>query len=124
MTSSFATGRLRQVVEDGRLIGQPGAGGPVDPDRPRRLDRRPFVARDDGEEITLAHGLHESVHLACRRVVDGRDAGAVIVGPDHARMQHAGQADVVDIGELAGDLAGDVHARDRLADHLVLGRSS
>ena len=45
----------------------------------------------------------------------------VIVGPDHASVQHAGHADVVDIGELAGHLGGDVDARDRLADHLVAG---
>ena len=33
-----------------------------------------------------------------------------------------GSADVVDVGELAGHFGRNVHARDRLADHLVVGR--
>jgi hypothetical protein len=46
----------------------------------------------------------------------------VIGGPDHASVQHAGQPDVVNIGEFAGHFGGYVDTRDRLADHLVAGR--
>src|SRR5262249_6651307 len=114
-------GALAPGFEDGRLIRQSGAGRPVDLHCPRCLHCRPFVAGDHGDEVTFAHGLHEPVHLASRGLIDGSDTGAVMVGPDHASVQHVRQAEVVDVGELARDLAGYVHTRDRLADHLVFG---
>src|SRR4029453_9379998 len=79
---------LAPGLKDGGLIWESRAGGPVDSDRPRRLHCGPFMAGDDNAEVTLGHGLYESIPLAGRRLIDGRDAGAVMVGPDHASMQH------------------------------------
>ena len=109
------------VVEHARLVGERGTGPPVHSHRPRRLDSGPFAARDHGEEVFLAHGLNVAVHLARLGEVDLLDARLVEVGADDARMQHPGHAHVVDVGELAGDLAGNVDPPDRFPDQAVVG---
>ncbi len=116
--------RLRApVIEHLGLLGQAGAGRPARLQRLRRLDRRPFVARNDGDEVALAHRLHEAGDLLRLAVVVGLQPGAEVIGADDPRMQHAGQPHVLHEGELARHLGRDVDACDRLADHLVvLGR--
>ena len=109
------------VVEHARLVGERGTGPPVHSHRPRRLDSGPFAARDHGEEVFLAHGLDVAVHLARLGEVDLLDARLVEVGADDARMQHPGHAHVVDVGELAGNLAGNVDPPDRFPDQAVVG---
>lgn len=52
----------------------------------------------------------------------GADIRAGIGRAYHSPMQHAGQAHVVDIGQLAGQLRRDVHPTHRLADQAVLLR--
>ena len=65
-----------------------------------------------------------------RDLVDGDEAAsherAVVearVGwPNDTAVQHAGDAHVVDVGEGAGDLVGDVDARHSSADEPIIGR--
>ena len=113
---------LAPLLKHLRLLGQRHAAGPRHAHRVRGLDHRPLVARHDREEIALAHRLHVSANLPCGGVVNGRDACAVVIGANNARMQHSGHADVMDVGEFARHLRRNVDAADRLADHLVVGR--
>ena len=83
--------------------------------RPRRRNRR----SDDGHEA--GNVATEDSSTAIRLVPTNGPASTPAVGrAHHAAVQHAGQADVVHEGQLAGGLGRKIDARHRLADDGVV----
>ena len=82
--------------------------------------------RDDAEEVAEADDLR-ALDVLDRALVDRDDlrrravaVGALAARPHDAAVEHARDADVVDVGRLAGDLVRDVDPRRARADDLVL----
>ena len=113
-----------------RLDGVPerAAAAQTVPRRPFRLTRDgpcgahgfPLVGRDDGNQISLCHDLSRGKPLLVNR--PGRNKRR----PErrrthHAGVQHPGEPEIGNPLGLGCDLLGDVSARERLADHRVLG---
>ena len=101
---------------------------PVRLELQRSFRRLLFALGNDANEIALHHHGADAGHVGDRVAIDSDQALADEIAGIHAgigrahhpAMQHARHADIVDIGEAAGDLGGDVDARDRAADELVL----
>ena len=110
------------VLEQLGLLRQPFPFRPARLELARRLDRGPLGLRHHAEEIALAHDLHDAGDVLDRAFVDAFELGADRRRPDHAAVQHAAHAQIVDVGEAPGHLGRDVDARDRLADDLVVLR--
>ena len=110
------------VVEHGRLVGQPGTRAPLDLRRAHGPDSTPLGLCHHCQEVSLAHGTQEALHLACFAVVERHQRRTQVIGADDAGVQHARQTEVVHIREFATHFGGNVHTRDRLAHHLVFAR--
>ena len=109
------------------MLPELGLLGKAFPPRPRGLelpsglDRRPLALRDHGEEAALTHDARTLdaldgplVHLLERGAHGGRAHDACV--------EHAGHPEVLHVGMGAGDLAGHVGPRHRLAhDRVVPG---
>ncbi len=118
-------GRQRQqMVVDAGLVRQRRAGRPfrASCERHARLDRLLLALGDNAEKAAVAHHGDDAGHRLDRRFVDGLQLRAILGRTHHAAMGHAGQPQVLHIGDAAGDLAGNVETLDRLADDLVGGR--
>ena len=102
--------------------------GQAFPRRPRRLEtlrrlhRRPLARGRDREEVADAHDLVQTLDARDAGLVDALQRRADRGRPHDARVQHAGETEVLHVRELAGDLRGDVDALHRLADQRVVGR--
>ena len=107
-----------------RKAGSPANVGQAGPIAPLRLERgggahrRPFGLGDDAEEVLDADHAHVG-DAGDRRLIHGEQLRAHAGRPDHAAVQHAGQFEIVDEGLGARAFAGDVGARERLADDAV-----
>src|SRR2546425_7968769 len=77
-----------------------------------------FFQAEDGIRDKLVTGV-QTCALPIS-LVDARELGAERRRPDDARVEHSGHAEVVHVRVLAGDLGGDVGARERFADDRVL----
>src|SRR5262249_1895823 len=104
------------------LIGQRLRFRPRGLERGGAADRVPFLDRNDAEEIALAHDFDDAGNALERAVVDAFELGANRRRAHDAAVQHAGHREVLHVGEAAGDLVGNVDARLRLADDLVILR--
>ena len=112
--------RRRDVAE----IGQGRYRLPVHLQPCRRLDRVLLALGHDADEIADADNGDNSRNVTYRTLVDRDQAGAdEIAGidagigrPHDAAMQHAGNADVVDVDQFAGRFRRQVDARHRLPD--------
>src|SRR5262249_8877888 len=113
-------GRAHVLVELG-LLGQPLPLRPGGLELAGGRDRAPFALRHDAEEIALAHDLDETGHVLDRGLVYAFERRADRRRAYDPAMQHAGYAEVLDIGEAASDFVGDVDARHRPA-HDGVGR--
>jgi hypothetical protein len=80
-------------------------------------DGAPFAVGDDRQEITHAHGARTARQSLERIGVDREQVGADCRRPHRPRVQHAGHADILHVGEASGHLVRDVLAPGRLADH-------
>ena len=114
-------GQRLQVLEQPRRIGQVRARLPLRGlgERRARLDGLLLALGDDAEERAVAHHRDHALDRLRLGVVHRDQRRAVVRRTHHAAMHHAGQAQVLHVGRLAGDLAGNIEARDRLADDLV-----
>src|SRR4029078_2496738 len=81
-----------------------------------------FIRGDDAEEIAFAHHPGDAGDFLDRAFVHLFDLGAWARRPHHAAVQHARHMEILHIGEAAGDLLGNVDARRRFADDLVVFR--
>src|SRR4029079_6682959 len=89
------------------------------------LDRVVLLRRHDGNEVVELDDLRagdvlDRVLVDRERDVVLRRVRAGAAGPNPARVNHAGDAHVLDVGVLAGDLVRDVDPRGIGADDLVL----
>ncbi|MNL07874.1 hypothetical protein D3C87_1285710 [compost metagenome] len=95
---------------------------------PGRLDGLFFALRHHADEVALHHHTHHAGHIGDRRFVHRDQAGAdevAAVAPrigrtHHPAVQHARHAHVVDEGQFAGGLGGNVDARRAPPHHPVL----
>ena len=107
-----------------RNVGQLGDVGESGPVAPLRVERgggahgRPFGLGDDAEEVLDAHDAHVG-DAGDGRFVHREELRAHARRADHAAVQHAGQFEIVDEGLGARAFAGDIGARQRLADDAV-----
>jgi hypothetical protein len=109
------------VLPELPLLGEPLPFRPGGLELSRRLDRRPLALGDDGEEAALADDSG-ALDAGDRALIHPLERGADGGRAHHARVEHAGHAEVLHVGVGAGDLAGDVRPRHRLAHHgVVLG---
>ena len=85
-----------------------------------------FTLGDHADEVALDHDLDDAGQVGDGLFIDRDQAGAqrcrsVSAGigrANHTAMQHAGHAQVVDIGQGTQHLVGNVHALNALADVL------
>ena len=95
--------------------------------RPRHLElvrgahRVPFLRCDDRQQVLDVDHLRAG-NVLDRAFVDRHRHGAGDLRPDHARMQHAGQAHVRRHFQRAEHFSGQVAARRRFADDLEILR--
>ncbi len=89
---------------------------------PGGTDRVPFARRRDAQEALLPYDV-DAGNVGDRRFIDGGWYAAGNGGADHARVQHAGQADVGDELVPGEDVFGDVGTRDRGTDDAVIARA-
>lgn len=111
---------LAHVLPELRLLGQSRPRRPRGLEEPGPLHRRPLARGDDGQEAALANdpGAFDALD---RRLVHALERGSHGGRPDHARVKHAGHAEVLHVGVGAGDLGGHVRPRHGLAhDRVVL----
>ena len=80
-----------------------------------------LAARDDAEERSVAHDFDHAGHRLDGREVDRHDTRGIGGRARNRAEQHAGGPQVVDEDLLAEHLGGDVGARVRGADDLLLG---
>ena len=81
------------------------------------LDRLEFALGDHGQETAVAHDLDDTPGMRSTAPTSTiAQACAIARRPHDARMHHAGQPQVLDIGDAAGDLGRNVDAWHRLAD--------
>ena len=85
----------------------------------RRLDGVPFLLGHDREQVLDPDHLRAG-NVCDRAFIDLDRHGARDRRADHARVQHAGQPQVVDMVKRAEHLAGQIPPRQRLADDLEL----
>ena len=113
-----------KIAEQRALVGQRFMLVPFDRmgQHPHGVDRLPFPLRHDGQIVAVAERADDARHPFGNAGVDLADAGAVAGRADDAGMEHSGKPHVVDIGLPAGDLGGDVDARQVATDHAVGGR--
>ena len=88
----------------------PGSSEPVLPFRRSRersasLDRLFFARGDDAEEAAVAHHCHHARHRLRRRLVEAFERRAVSRRAHDAAVQHAGQAQILNVGRTARHLA-------------------
>ena len=84
----------------------------------RRLDRVFLAGGENSPEATVANELDTG-----RRIGDGKELRKRSWRPQHARVQHSGQRDVLDVCRPAGDFRWQVDAhRVRAHDAIVGGR--
>ena len=119
---ALAGRRFADVIVQSRLIGERRACiRPFDLERARRLDGVPLAVGDDAEEALVPDDLRAR-DILDRAFVDFYRHRARDRRPDHAAMHHAGDFDVHGEVGLREHLAGDVVARNRLADDGVVLR--
>src|SRR5262249_58798926 len=80
-----------------------------------------FAFGHDTEERAVAHDSNDPRHCFGRGFVDAVELRAVARRTYHAAMQHAGEPHVLDECRAAGDLAGNIEARNGFAYDLVSG---
>ena len=85
----------------------------------RGADSRPLVAREHGDEIALAHRADVARYFFRRRIIHVRQTATHRRRTHHARMQHAGQLEIVHIGERAVDFRRNINALHGFADEAV-----
>ena len=88
-------------------------------ERGARLHGLLFTFGNHAKEGAVAHHGDHAGDGTGLRLVHGLQRRAVLRRAHHAAMHHAGQAHVLHVHRLAGDLAGNVEARDRLTDDSV-----
>ncbi len=86
------------------------------------LDRLLLALGHHAEKGAVAHHGDDALHDLHRRVVEMVELGAVARRTHHASVQHAGRPDILHEGDAAGDLGGNVQARDRSSDDAVACR--
>ncbi|MNM72708.1 hypothetical protein D3C81_844080 [compost metagenome] len=102
-------------------------GFPLHPQLARGQHRILFALGHHADEVALHHHIDQARHIAHRFAVDREQAvadeiaavAASVRRPHHAPMQHAGDAHVVDEGQHAACLGGDIDAASRAADDAV-----
>ena len=114
--------RVAHVLEELTLFGQPGPVRPLGDDGHRGADRGPFVARDHGQEVALAHRAQVAGDLATWGVAEAQQLRLDARRMHHARVQHARQLDVVHEVECAEDLGRNVEPGHGGADDGVVLR--
>jgi hypothetical protein len=105
-----------------------GVGFQLSLSRVCRGNRVLLALGDDADEIADADNRNEPRHVAHGRFIDRDQAGAderagidaSIGWAHHAAVQHAGHADVVHEGELAGRFRRQIDARHGVADDAVV----
>jgi hypothetical protein len=85
-------------------------------------DGTPFRIGDDAEEIGDAHDLDDARNMIDRGLVIGNEDRADARGSDDTAVQHAGQLEILHVGETPVHLVWDVNARHRLSDDPIVGR--
>src|SRR6185437_3231262 len=87
-----------------------------------RLDGAPFGLGHDAQKIAAAYDLYESRDVFQAALVDAHEIGLHAIRTHHTSVQHAVDLHVLDVGELARHLAGNVFSGHGPADHGIGGR--
>jgi len=83
-----------------------------------RAHGRPFIIGGDGEKILDPHDFGAG-QIFDRALIDGDQLGADRRRPDHARMHHVRQTEILHVSETARAFGGHVRARQRLANQRI-----
>ena len=118
-TRSGRRRHLLQVFEE-RVVARKRRGVPPDLQRCGRVDRLPFLLRNDGDEVLLDDDLDHAWRRLALPAVDAGERRVERRRPNHARVHEPRNAHVLRVDEPSGRLPDDVRARHRLADDLVL----
>ena len=102
------------IGQTGVLAPACGAAQPA-----QALDGGPLPRRDDREEVAISHHLHAARDRFDRGGIDRLEDRTVAGRSQHARVQHARQAQVVDVGNTPRDLRGNVDAGNGFRDDAV-----
>src|SRR5262249_12606922 len=87
--------------------------------RGTRLDRLLLALRDDADEAAVAHDSDDSRHGLDRGVVEYFELRAVTRRAHRTAVQHARQANVLNVGGAAGNFSRDIQSLNRLSHKLV-----
>jgi hypothetical protein len=112
--------QLLQVIVE-RVEAREGRGLPPHLQHVGGLDRLPFLVRDDTDVVVFRDDLDETLRLQPRETVDPEEGRVERRRPHDPALEHAGDLDVLGVGEEAEDLRRDVHAGHGGADDPVLG---
>src|SRR5206468_3079337 len=110
---------LAHPLPQGRLVGKALPVGPRRLARLARLDRRPFAAAEHREIIALADRADVTGNLAAVEIVPCLQRRLHGLRPDHPRVDHALDLEVVHAGEAPAHLVRNVETRDRPAHDRV-----
>ncbi len=111
-------GLAAQRVGQRGLRREPFPLAPFRPQGARRAHHIPFVLADHREQVLDAN--HPRIgEPRDRGRVDGNELGADRGRPDHARMQHSRQLEVVHVDVVAHHFGRHVRSRQRLADDCI-----
>ena len=102
-------------------IGELGAARPARAaaQRGTGLDRLLLALRDNSEEAAVAHEANNAWHCLDYGFIDAFELRAGTRRTHNTAVQHARQANVLNIGRAAGNFSRDIQSLSRLSHELV-----
>src|ERR1700676_1425464 len=112
--------RRTHALEKLGLVGQPRPFRPLRLERARSLDRAPFGARDDAEEVILPDHLEKTRYFLGWTRIDALQRCSHSGRAHDAPVEHSLYSEILDVGETAGAFIRNIETRTRRTNDLEL----